>query len=196
MSAPETRSQQISAFASIWYAAREKAGSPIPFKTDIPLRKLAPLMPKMSMLRPDEQGVVHYQLFGTRLAEEFGRDLTGTAVHSSMDVASASRVLAEFTDFYRRHGDATPWGRWVYATARSTSGRHIEYESLALPYLEEGAPGVRHMMYSLPLATLKYDEALDPCLIEHSSSIFSAHAPRPAWLHYSSPEEKRKTKFA
>jgi len=191
MSASTLRSPQVSDFADIWYAARESTTSPLPLKTNIPLRQLAPLMPKMSMLRPDAQGIVHYQLFGTQLAAEFGMDLTGTAVHSNMDVASASRVLAQFVNFYDQHGDQTPWARWVFATARSTSGRRIEYESLALPYLETSTTGVRHMMFSLPLVTLEYGEALDPCLIEHSSSIFPANESRPNWLHYNRPQQTR-----
>lgn len=184
MSATTLRSKEVSGFADIWYAARESASSSVPLKTDIQLRQLAPLMPKMSLLRPDAQGVVHYQLFGTQLATEFGLDLTGAAVHTYMDVPSASRVLAEFTNFYDQHGSETPWARWVFATARSTSGRQIEYESLAFPYLETGKSGIRHMMFSLPLGTLEYGETLNPCLIEHESTIFPAQEPRPCWLHH------------
>lgn len=177
------RSPKTAEFADVWYAAREMARKPIPNKDDIPLRWLAPFMPQLILHRGTADGRTLCLLFGTGLADLFGRDLTGAYLDDSMRPENAAARHAAFENYYAEHGRDAPFGRWVLGELRSSRGRNVQFESLALPYIEPIDGSIRHMAHVLALATLDHGEGLIPHFLENTTRMFSPDGGRPDWLH-------------
>lgn len=182
------KSEQMIAFASLWYDARADASVAIPAKSDLPLRGLAAFMPNLLLHQIDKDGRAFCLLFGTALTDAFGQNLTGTYLEESMATVDAEKRRETFDAYYREHGDGVPFGRWVSGTLNSRTGDVIEFESLALPYIEPSDGSTRLMVYVLPLAKLAYGDRLIPRFTEETVRMFVPDRPRPDWLS-PSPEE-------
>lgn len=176
------KSEAMIAFASLWYTARAEAGRSIPSKSDLPLRGLATFMPNLLLHRMDEDGRAFCLLFGTALTDAFGQNLTGTYLEESMATVDAEARRQTFEVFYREHGEGVPFGRWVSGTLNSRTGDVIEFESLALPYIEPSDGSTRLMVHVLPLAKLSYGDRLIPQFTEKAVRMFLPEGPRPDWL--------------
>ncbi len=174
------------AYASLWYDAREEAGVSIPQKSDLPLRGLAAFMSHLLLHRTDEVGRSFCLLFGTALTDAFGENLTGTYLEESMAVIDAEKRQATFDAFYREHGSGIAFGRWVSGRLNTKSGDVIEFESLALPYIEPSDGSTRYMVHVLPLAKLGYGDRLVPRFREDVVRMFVPQGPRPDWLRVDS----------
>lgn len=170
------------AFASLWYDARDDAAVPIPQKSDLPLRGLARFMPNLLLHRIEEDGRAFCLLFGTALNDAFGQNLTGTYLEESMSVEDAATRKASFDTYYEENGPGAPFGRWVSGTLNSRTGDVIEFESLALPYIEPSDGSTRLMVHVLPLAKLGYGDRLIPHFTENIVQMFVPERPRPEWL--------------
>ena len=170
------------AFASLWYDARTAAGVSIPAKSDIPLRGLAAFMPNLLLHRTDETGRSFCLLFGTGLVDLFGENLTHTYLEESMAAVDAAQRQATFDTYYAEHGRQAPFGRWVSGRLNSRSGNVVEFESLALPYIEPSDGSTRAMVHVVPLGTLDYGDRLLPHFAEDVVEMFVPQGPRPAWL--------------
>ncbi len=182
MSPVVVKSKATLEFASLWYGAREKAAVPIPQKSDLPLRGLAAFMPNLLLHRIEEDGRAFCLLFGTALNDAFGENLTGTYLEESMGVNDAAKRKATFDTYYAENGHNVPFGRWVSGTLNSRTGEIIEFESLALPYIEPSDGSTRLMVHVLPLAKLSYGDRLIPHFTENTVRMFAPQGPRPEWL--------------
>ena len=176
------KSEAMIAFASLWYDARAEASLSIPAKSDLPLRGLAAFMPNLLLHRIDENGRAFCLLFGTALTDAFGENVTGTYLEESMAAVDAKKRKETFEAYYREHGEGAPFGRWVSGTLNSRTGDVIEFESLALPYIEPSDGSTRLMVYVLPLAKLSYGDRLIPQFTEKTVRMFRPDGPRPDWL--------------
>lgn len=176
------KSEAMIAFASLWYDARAEAGLSIPAKSDLPLRGLAAFMPNLLLHRIDDDGRAFCLLFGTALTDAFGENLTGTYLEESMAPVDAEARRQTFEAFFREHGQGVPFGRWVSGSLNSRTGDVIEFESLALPYIEPSDGSTRLMVHVLPLAKLSYGDRLIPQFTEKTVRMFQPEGPRPDWL--------------
>lgn len=181
VSAAIVKSESMIAFASFWYGARAKTGI-IPAKSDLPLRGLAAFMPNLLLYRMSEEGGAFCILFGTALTDVFGENLTGTYLEDSMATADAKARRKTFEAYYREHGEGVPFGRWASGTLNSRTGKIIEFESLAFPYIEPSDGSTRWMVHVLPLAELSYGDRLIPQFTEITVRMFQPEGPRPEWL--------------
>ncbi|MCE7997598.1 MAG: PAS domain-containing protein [Rhodobiaceae bacterium] len=182
MSAVVVKSDAMIAYASLWYEARDEAGVSIPAKSDLPLRGLAAFMPNLLLHRIDVDGRAFCLLFGTALTDAFGQNLTGTYLEESMAAVDAQKRRETFEAFYREHGEEAPFGRWVSGTLNSRTGDMVEFESLALPYIEPSDGSTRLMVHVRPLAKLSYGDRLIPHFTEETVRMFRPDGPRPDWL--------------
>jgi hypothetical protein len=176
------KSKAMIAFASLWYDARAAAGVAIPAKPDIPLRGLADFMPNLLLHQTDEAGRAFCLLFGTGLVDIFGENLTNTYLEESMAPVDATKRQATFDTYYAEHGAGAPFGRWVSGQLNSRTGDVVEFESLALPYIEPTDGSTRLMVHVVPLSKLSYGDRLIPRFAEDVVEMFVPQGPRPDWL--------------
>lgn len=175
-------SDAIQAFADLWYETRAASGAPVPAKDDFPLRRLAPFMPNMALVRFDKDGRAKYELFGTKLVELAGFDLTGQYLDETQSPEAKRQREEGLEAFHAQAGPDACRARWSTGQARTTSGRLIKIEDLALPYLDGPGGEMRHMNFVTVLGTLDYGEGMAG-LIEADEMIwFDASLERPAWL--------------
>lgn len=170
-------------FADLWYASRTKADGAIPAKRDIPLRKLAPLMPWLIMHRRDESGQTFCHLFGTGLTELFGRDMTGSNLEEAMMLEDSTHRIESFRQYESEFGEGAAFCRYVVGQFVSRFGLHVRFESLAMPYIEEIDGSLRNLVHVLPLSTPDYGDSFTPHFREEKVMMFHPQEPRPSWLH-------------
>ena len=182
MTGPVLQSAKASAFADLWYEARAAPGVPLPFKNDLPLRRLASFMPHIALVRHEEDGRARYVLFGTALVATFGRDYTGDYVDGPMTDEARSLLTACLTAFHEAYGEDAVFGRWTIGEAHTSTGRLIEFENLTLPYIDDATSEVRFMSCVVPLATLDYGEAIAQRFPDRDIRMFAAAEMRPDWL--------------
>ena len=183
MTSPLLQSTQTAAFADLWYERRDHASRVVPLMKDFELEALLPFFPLMALLNLDGQLPSTYRLWGTKLQEIFGVDLTGKTVLDMADPDTGSRMFAEIEAFLAAHGPDVVVGRWAEGLLRTTSGRELRVESLGLPYIEGVPPVTRRMLFAIPLETLAFGETLAPQLSETQTRVFDARKGRPGWLH-------------
>ncbi len=177
------RRPQTDGFADIWYAARANANLEIPTKTDIPLKELAPYMPNLSMFKYEPDGRAFYTLFGTELTAIFGSDLTGQHLGSFMNTEARTSYRLTSESFFDDHGKDAIAGHWVISKCRTSSGRLIELENLALPYREASDNTIRYIAYAMTLSTLDFGEGVAQRFPDTETLVFNAAKDRPDWLH-------------
>ncbi len=182
MSSIIVQSKAMIAFASLWYDARAAANVSIPGKSDLPLRGLAAFMPNLLLHQTDADGRSFCLLFGTGLVDIFGENLTHTYLEESMAAVDATKRRETFDSFYGEHGRGAPFGRWVSGRLNSRAGEVMEFESLALPYVEPSDGSTRSMVYVVPLGALAYGDRLIPHFAEDMVEMFVPQGPRPGWL--------------
>lgn len=180
---PALRSPKTVGFAGIWYNARAMAGTTIPTKTDLPLSNLVRYMPNIAMLKHEPDGRARYTLFGTGLAHAFGQDLTGRYAETPMNDAARVALEEVIGAFYEEHGRDALFGRWTMSKARTSTGRLIEFENLALPYREENDNSIRYIAHAITLTTLDYGEGMVERFPDTETRMFNAETERPAWLY-------------
>ncbi|MAN62429.1 MAG: hypothetical protein CMI60_10840 [Parvibaculum sp.] len=180
---PALQSPKTVGFADLWYRARTDAKTTIPAKNDMPLMDLAPFMPNLAMLKHEADGRARYTLFGTGLAAAFGQDLTGQFAETPMNDEARAKLETVIGDFYEEHGRDAPFGRWTMSRARTSTGRLIEFENLALPYSEASDDSIRYIAYAITLTTLDYGEGMVERFPDTATRMFNAETDRPAWLH-------------
>ncbi len=176
-------SSKTAVFADLWYRAQAAAHGNIPFKRDIPLRDLAPLMPWLIMHKRNDQGRTFCLLFGTALAELFGRDMTGSCLEEAMALEDSSARQASFTAYGAEFGEEAPFCRYVLGKFNSKLGLQVQFESLAFPYVEEADQSLRTIVHVLPLQTMTYGDSFTPQFSEQTVKMFHPMQRRPDWLH-------------
>ena len=179
---PALQSPKTVGFADLWYDARAIAKTTIPAKTDLPLPKLVPFMANIAMLKHEPDGRARYTLFGTGLAAAFGQDLTGQFAETPMNDEARNALERVISAFYEEHGRNTLFGRWTLSKARTSTGRLIEFENLALPYREASDNSIRYIAYAITLTTLDYGEGMVERFPDTETRMFNAETDRPAWL--------------
>ncbi len=179
---PALQSPKTVGFADLWYRARTVVKTTIPLKTDMPLMELAPFMANLAMLKHEPDGRARYTLFGTGLAAAFGQDLTGQYAETPMNEEARAKLEAVIAAFYEEHGRDALFGRWTLSKARTSSGRLIEFENLALPYREENDDSIRYIAYAIALTTLDFGEGMVERFPDTATRMFNAETDRPAWL--------------
>eukprot|EP00439_Symbiodinium_sp_Y106_P090004 s1_g2540.t1 len=180
---PALQSPKTVGFADIWYTAREHAKTQIPAKTDLPLSTLVSYMPNIAMLKHEPDGRARYTLFGTGLANAFGQDLTGQYADSPMNDEARVALEEVIGAFYAEHGRDALFGRWTMSKARTSTGRLIEFENLALPYREGNDNSIRYIAFAITLTTLDYGEGMVERFPDTATRMFNAETERPTWLH-------------
>lgn len=183
MQPPALQSPQSVAFADIWYQTRERGAAPLPAKTELPLRALAPLMPNIAMIEHTSDGRARYVLFGTGLVSFFARDLTGDYVEGPMTDEARTKLEASRAAFAHEHGPDAVFARWTIGQARTSSGRMVEFENLTFPYIEPTNNSVRFMSFVQGLATLEYGEGVEQRFPDREVKMFNALGARPDWMH-------------
>ncbi len=184
---PALQSPKTVSFADLWYRARADVKTSVPAKTDMPLMDLAPFMSNLAMLKHEADGRARYTLFGTGLAAAFGQDLTGQYAETPMNDEARATLEAVITEFYNEHGRDALFGRWTLSKARTSTGRLIEFENLALPYREESDNSIRYIAYAITLTTLDFGEGMVERFPDTETRMFNAETDRPDWL-YQDPE--------
>ncbi len=180
---PALQAPKTVGFADIWYAARAHEKTSIPSKTDLPLSTLVSYMPNIAMLKHEPDGRARYTLFGTGLANAFGQDLTGQYADSPMNDEARIALEEVIGAFYAEHGRDALFGRWTMSKARTSTGRLIEFENLALPYREANDDSIRYIAYAITLTTLDYGEGMVERFPDTATRMFNAETERPAWLY-------------
>jgi len=175
------RHVDVAGFADLWYAAKTEMGTDIPAKADIPVRELARFMPYMSLT--DGEVEPKYLLCGTIMAEEFGRDLMGLSVFDFMTDEARDQFAGSVLEFYGTHEENTPFARWGIGAGRTGTQRHVEYESLTLPYWEPSRVRIHHMTYARVLVKLDYGEGMAMRYPDVDFENFNAALDRPEWLY-------------
>jgi len=148
----------------------------------MPLMDLAPFMANIAMLKHEPDGRARYTLFGTGLAAAFGQDLTGQFAETPMNDEARNALERVISAFYEEHGRNTLFGRWTLSKARTSTGRLIEFENLALPYREASDNSIRYIAYAITLTTLDYGEGMVERFPDTETRMFNAETDRPAWL--------------
>ncbi|MEQ9588383.1 MAG: PAS domain-containing protein [Parvibaculaceae bacterium] len=179
---PALQSPKTVGFADLWYDARAIAKTTIPTKTDLPLPKLVRYMPNLAMLKREPDGRARYTLFGTGLAAAFGHDLTGHYAETPMNEEARDALGKVISAFYEEHGPDALFGRWTMSKARTSTGRLIEFENLALPYREASDDSIRYIAYAITLTTLDYGEGMVERFPDTATRMFNAETERPDWL--------------
>jgi len=180
---PALQSPKTVGFADLWYDARAIAKTTIPAKTDLPLPKLVPFMANIAMLKHEPDGRARYTLFGTGLAAAFGQDLTGQFAETPMNEEARTKLETVITGFYEEHGRDALFGRWTLSKARTSTGRLIEFENLALPYREASDNSIRYIAHAITLTTLDYGEGMVERFPDTATRMFNAETDRPDWLY-------------
>ncbi len=180
---PALQSPKTVGFADLWYRARNGTKTTIPAKIDMPLMDLAPFMANLAMLKHEPDGRARYTLFGTGLVAAFGHDLTGHYAETPMNEEAREALEAVIGAFYTEHGQEALFGRWTMSKARTSSGRLIEFENLALPYREESDNSIRYIAYAIALTTLDFGEGMVERFPDTETRMFNAEADRPDWLY-------------
>lgn len=179
---PALQSPKTVGFADLWYDARAIAKTTIPAKTDLPLPRLVPFMSHLAMLKHDPDGRARYTLFGTGLAAAFGQDLTGQYADTPMNGEARAKLETVIGAFHEEHGRDALFGRWTLSKARTSTGRLIEFENLALPYREASDNSIRYIAHAITLTTLDYGEGMVERFPDTATRMFNAETDRPAWL--------------
>ena len=182
MTPPALQSPKSVAFADLWYQTRETLGVPIPAKSDLPLRGLAPFMSQIALIEHTPSGRARYVLFGTGLAKSFGRDMTGDYVEGPMTDEARAQLDASRAAFAAEHGADAIFGRWTLGTAQTNTGRLVEFENLTFPYIEPSNNTTRFMSFVLPLTSLEYGEGISKRFPDKVVKMFNAEGPRPDWI--------------
>ena len=73
-------------------------------------------------------------------------------------------------------------GAGTLSKARTSSGRLIEFENLALPYREENDDSIRYIAYAIALTTLDFGEGMVERFPDSATRMFNAETDRPDWL--------------
>ncbi|MEQ9517941.1 MAG: hypothetical protein RLN89_00735, partial [Parvibaculum sp.] len=168
------------------------AGEKIPHKRDLPLRGLAPFMPRLMMHRRDEDGFTHCLLFGTALSELFGRDLTGSVLEEAMALEDSTMRSISFATYAAEHGKEAPFCRYVRGTFNKKTGSKLQFESLAFPYVEDTDRSMRSIVYVMPMESISYGDSLTPQFSEQSVHMFHPDMQRPDWLQLASAQQTTK----
>jgi hypothetical protein len=179
------------AFSDLWYRARDLEGVPAPHKTDIPMRALVPFMPNIAMVRFDADGRARYELFGTRLVEWAGIDLTGHYLDETLSPEAEVQRDAVLAEFSASAGRDALRARWSVGKATTTNGRVVQLEDLALPYFDGKGPEMRHMNFATILGTLDYGEGMSGFVEADEMIWFDAAKPRPEWLSLAASHSPR-----
>jgi hypothetical protein len=179
---PALQSPKTVGFADLWYASRKRADASTPAKTDMRLTDLAPYMANLAMLKHEPDGRARYTLFGTGLVAAFGHDLTGHYAETPMNDEARADLEAVISAFYEEHGRNALFGRWTMSKARTSSGRLVEFENLALPYREANDGSIRYIAYAMTLTTLDFGEGMVERFPDTATRMFDAEADRPDWL--------------
>ncbi len=176
------------ALADLWYRTRDSIGVRAPHKTDLPLRDLARFMPNLALVRFDTDGRAKYELFGTKLVELAGVDLTGHYLDETFTPEAQAQRNAGMADFSATAGPDALRARWSVGQATTTSGRVVQVEDLALPYFDGRESEMRHMNFASILGTLDFGEGMSGFVEADEMIWFDAALARPAWLYMSQPE--------
>lgn len=180
---PRLQSPATVRFADFWYDVREKTGAAVPFKSDMPLRALAPFMAQLALTEHTDEGRARYVLFGTGLVRDFGTDLTGDYVDGPMTDDAKAKLAETFTEFHKKHGPEAIFGRYTIGEACTSNGRIVEFENLTFPYIEPASGSVRYMSHVIPLSTLDYGEGVVARYPDRFATMFAAEKERPVWVH-------------
>lgn len=178
-------SEATAALADLWYRTRDDLGARAPEKTDLPLRGLARFMPNIALVRFDEDGRAKYELFGTKLVELAGVDLTGHYLDETLSPEAKAQREAGLAEFSETAGPEALRARWSVGQATTTSGRVVQVEDLALPYFDGREREMRHMNFASILGTLDFGEGMSGFVEADEIIWFDAALARPDWLYMS-----------
>ncbi len=179
---PALQSPKTVGFADLWYRARSATKTTIPTKTDLPLMDLAPFMANLAMLKHEPDGRARYTLFGTGLTAAFGQDLTGQYAETPMNDEARTNLETVINAFRDEHGVNALFGRWTISKARTTTGRLVEFENVALPYREKSDNSIRYIAHAITLTTLDFGEGVVERFPDTATRMFNAETDRPLWL--------------
>ncbi len=188
MSRSKLMSPNTVAFADLWYRTRDLKQVAAPHKTDIPMRELARFMPNMALVRFEADGRARYELFGTRLVEWAGVDLTGHYLDETLSADAKAQRDAGLAEFHGCAGPDALRARWSIGEATTTGGRVVRIEDLALPYFDGEELEMRHMNFGTVLGTLDYGEGMTGFGTAEEMIWFDAAKERPDWLSLATPE--------
>lgn len=176
-------SEATEALADLWYRTRDNLGVRAPHKTDLPLRDLARFMPNIALVRFNKDGRAKYELFGTKLAELAGIDLTGQYLDETFSPEANAQRNAGLSEFSETAGPEALRARWSVGQATTTTGRVVQVEDLALPYFDGRGSEMRHMNFASILGTLDFGEGMSGFVEADEMIWFDAALARPDWLH-------------
>ena len=182
MTEPLLHAPRIAAFADLWYETRVASGQPLPAKADLPLRKLAPFMPNLTIISFDEDGRGKYLLWGTEIAAAIGADLTGSYLDEAMDAEAIAQSKLGIARFEKEHGPTARRAYWSLGRGRTSSGREILYEDISLPYVIPETGEMRLMSCMAVLDTRGYGEGQQKRFSAKNAIWFNALDPRPDWM--------------
>lgn len=131
----------------VWQRARDDFGSPLPGRQHLDLWTLKPILANLMLLQhlPAENDFV-FRVFGTNIAAETGRDLTGRRISDGEDRASGTF----FTGVY---GEMIRDGRPRYCSTEAPSGAAVaRWDRLILPLASDGRRVDRIIVASFPSA--------------------------------------------
>tara|TARA_A100000171_G_scaffold34479_1_gene32929 strand:+ start:890 stop:1450 length:561 start_codon:yes stop_codon:yes gene_type:complete len=180
---PSLQSEQISAFADLWYEVRDSCGHDIPAKDDFDLVRLAPYLPHLAFTQRREDGTPYYYFFGTALVRGFGIDMTGCDVTQNMTALAKDQFLTVLhaADELERQKISVN-GRWFIGPMTTSDGRTAYVEGLTLPYL--GPDGlVRRMTVNDIVGGLALGSTIGGHDMKLDGEEFNALQSRPTWMY-------------
>jgi hypothetical protein len=115
------------------YWDRVRNGRIAPYRFEIEPQEIAALLPETFIAECDTRQSVRFRLAGTKICEQFGRELRGTefmTLWSGEDYATVATLIRDILK-----GGAVGHGRLRATTA---TGRQVEFELLLLPLIHNG----------------------------------------------------------
>ncbi len=115
------------------YWDRVRNGRIAPYRFEIEPQEIAALLPETFIAECDTRAGLRFRLAGTKICEQFGRELRGTDVMALWSGEDSDAVSALTRDILK-HG-AAGHGRFRATTA---TGRQADFELLLLPLIHNG----------------------------------------------------------
>ncbi len=111
-----------------------------PERFDIEPAQIAAILPETCILERDENGECLFRLAGTRICDNYGRELRGQRLHDLV-IADHRATLGEVMTEVTERGAAG----LVDLTATSADGREVVFEALLLPLLHLSGTITRYL---------------------------------------------------